>query len=285
MKTLHVDTGREMRGGQWQALYLIERLADATLLAPASSPLLGEACKRGLDARPLSFPALARLARQSDIVHAHDAKAHTLTALAGGPPLVVSRRVGFPVRRSVASSWKYARAAAYLAVSRYTASILTGAGVPEGKIHVVYDGVPIPPPGRRESGRIVALAHKSKQIPGFEIHLTSDLWQDLSTASVFLYMSEMEGLGSALLAAMASGVPVIASRVGGVPEIIEHERTGLLVGSPANPAELAEAARRLLDDPASAAEMGRLGKERVEREFSVEAMVQGTLCAYEKVVR
>jgi hypothetical protein len=285
MKTLHVDTGREMRGGQWQALYLIERLADATLLAPASSPLLGEACKRGLDARPLSFAALPRLARQSDIVHAHDAKAHTLAAVAGGPPLVVSRRVGFPVRRSVASSWKYARAAEYLAVSRYTASILTQAGVPERKIRVVYDGVPIPLPGDRPPGRIVALAHKSAQIPGFEIHLTTDLWQDLSTASVFLYMSEMEGLGSALLAAMASEVPVIASRVGGVPEIIEHGRTGLLVDSPTNPAELARAVRRLLDDPTLAAEMGRLGKERVEREFSVEAMVEGTLRAYEEVVR
>jgi hypothetical protein len=285
MKTLHVDTGREMRGGQWQALYLIERLTDATLLAPARSPLLGAACKRGLDARPLSFAALARLARHSDIVHAHDAKAHTLAAVAGGAPLMVSRRVGFPVRRSVASSWKYARAAAYLAVSRYTASILTDAAVPERKISVVYDGVPIPPPGDRKPGRIVALAHKSAQVPGFEIHLTSDLWQDLSTASVFLYMSEMEGLGSAVLAAMASQVPVIASRVGGIPEIIEHGRTGLLVGSPANPAELAGAVRRLLDDPTLAAEMGQLGKERVEREFSVEAMVESTLRAYEKVVR
>jgi hypothetical protein len=285
MKTLHVDTGREMRGGQWQALYLIERLADATLLAPASSPLLGEACKRGLDARPLSFAALARLARQSDIVHAHDAKGHTLAAIAGGPPLVVSRRVGFPIRRSAASSWKYARAAEYLAVSRYTATILAGAGVPEHKICVVYDGVPIPTPARRVPGRIAALAHKSAQIPGFEIHLTTDLWQDLSTASVFLYLSEMEGLGSAVLAAMASQVPVIASRVGGVPEIVEHERTGLLVGSPANPAELAGAVRRLLDDLTLAAEMGRLGKERVEREFSVEAMVEGTLRAYGRVVR
>jgi glycosyltransferase involved in cell wall biosynthesis len=95
----------------------------------------------------------------------------------------------------------------------------------------------------------------------------------------------MEGLGSAVLAAMASQVPVIASRVGGVPETVEHERTGLLVGSTANQAELAGAVRRLLDDPTLAAEMGRLGKERVEREFSVEAMVEGTLHAYEEVVR
>src|SRR5271166_1573559 len=81
MKTLHVDTGREMRGGQWQALYLIERLKDATLLARAGSPLLQEAQARCLDVRELSFPALARLARQVDVVHAHDARAHTLAAM------------------------------------------------------------------------------------------------------------------------------------------------------------------------------------------------------------
>src|SRR5437899_1405547 len=155
MKTLHVDTGRAMQGGQWQALYLAERLRDATLLAPARSPLLSEARGRGLDARPLSFAILARLARQSDLVHAHDARAHTLAALAGGAPLVVSRRVGFPIRRSIASRWKYERAARYLAVSRYAAALLTEAGVPEEKIRIVHDGVPLPGLGRPEPRCVV----------------------------------------------------------------------------------------------------------------------------------
>jgi glycosyl transferase family 1/glycosyl transferase family 4 len=285
MRTLHVDTGREMRGGQWQALYLLERLKDATLLAPAQSPLLSEARKRGLEAYPLSVVALAKMARRADLVHAHDAKAHTLAALAGGAPLVVSRRVGFAVRRSIGSRWKYARAARYLAVSRYVAARLSGAGVQEERIRVVYDGVPIPSPGRAEPGRIVALASKSGAIPGFAIHSAGDLWQDLSTASVFLYVTEMEGLGSAALAAMAAGVPVIATRVGGLPEIVEHERTGLLVDSPPAPEELAAAVQRLLDDPALAAEMGRQGREKVKRQFSIEAMVEGTLRVYEEVGR
>ena len=110
MRTLHVDSGREMRGGQWQALYLIERLTDAVLLARAGSPLFEEAARRNLDVRALTFRALTAAAKQADLVHAHDARSHTLTAIAGVAPLVVSRRVAFPVKRGFFSLWKYARA-------------------------------------------------------------------------------------------------------------------------------------------------------------------------------
>jgi len=79
---------------------------------------------------------------------------------------------------------------------------------------------------------------------------------------------------------MACGVPVIASRVGGLPEVVEHERTGLLVG----PGELEGALHRLLDNPAEAAEMGARGRERVKEKFTVEAMVQATLRAYGEIV-
>ncbi len=65
MRTLHVDTGRELRGGQWQALYLIERLSDAVLLARAGSPLFAEAARRKVEVRALSFRALAAGARRA----------------------------------------------------------------------------------------------------------------------------------------------------------------------------------------------------------------------------
>ena len=90
----------------------------------------------------------------------------------------------------------------------------------------------------------------------------------------------MEGLGSAALAAMASGVPVIASRVGGLPEVVEHERTGLLVKR-ANTGRGAVAAAK---ESAQAAEMGRRAREAVQQKFSVETMVQTTLRAYQEVV-
>src|SRR5260370_14861456 len=54
MKTLHVDTGRRMQGGQWQVLYLLERLEQSRLLAPTGSPLLEAARRRGIDTEEFS---------------------------------------------------------------------------------------------------------------------------------------------------------------------------------------------------------------------------------------
>lgn len=281
MRTLHVDGGREMRGGQWQVLYLIERLPDAALLARAGSPLFEEAARRRLDVRALSFRALAAAAKQADLVHVHDARSHTLAVVAGVAPLVVSRRVAFPVKRGFVSSWKYARAALYLAVSRYVAACLKDAGIQETQIRVVYDGVPMPvEPARPVAGRVVALASKPVEIPGISVDLTTDLWQDLSTANVFIYKSEMEGLGSAALAAMAAGVPVVASSVGGLSEVVEAGKTGFLVAD----GDFATPVRRLLDDPELAATMGRAGRDRVREEFSVERMVEKTVSAYREVL-
>src|ERR1700677_2828930 len=201
IRTVHIDTGRHMHGGQWQALYLIEKLCGAKLLTRRDSGLFEEARKRGVEVMPLSFPTLVRLARKADVVHAHDARAHTLAAMAGGPPVVVSRRVGFPVKRTLASQWKYSRAALYLAVSRFVAERLKAAGVAEERVRVVYDGVPLPVLTTREPGRVVALAAKTTDVPGILIHLTTNLWQDLSSASVFVYVSDIEGLASGALAA------------------------------------------------------------------------------------
>src|SRR5580693_10075929 len=118
MRILHLDSGREMRGGQWQVLRLMEGLrgedVDGTLLAPPQSPLSDRARALQLDVRPLGLWALYRLARQVDLVHAHDAHTHTLAAALVRAPLLVSRRVAFPIR----SRWKYRRASRYAAVSQ-----------------------------------------------------------------------------------------------------------------------------------------------------------------------
>ena len=280
MRTLHIDTGREMRGGQWQALYLIERLTRATLLAPRASPLFQEAARRTLDVRPLSLTTLAYATRRADLVHAHDARAHTLAVLAGGAPLIVSRRVAFPVKRGFLSRYKYSRPRLFLAVSRFVAGQLISAGVPEAKIRIVHDGVPIPAPAQGRPGRVVALASKPVQIPGVSVDLTSNLWEDLATASVFVYQSDAEGLGSAALAAMAAGVPVVASSVGGLREAVEDGRTGFLVTG----GDFASPVRRLLADAALAQRMALAARERVQKEFSVEAMVEKTRRAYREVV-
>jgi glycosyltransferase involved in cell wall biosynthesis len=284
MRTLHIDTGRTMQGGQWQVLYLVERLEGARLLAPAGSPLLREALKRGVDARPLGT-FLGELTG-IDLIHAHDSRAHTYGAIANlgrsTRPLVVSRRVAFPIKQSIVSGWKYLQASMYLAVSRYAAGKLSDAGIGQGVIRVVYDGIPIPAaPAKPEPGRVVAVPGKYQDIPGVPVHLTNNLFGDLQTASVFLYVSKMEGLGSAAIAAMASGVPVVASGVGGLPEVVEHERTGLIVRD----GDYATAVRRLLDNPALAAEMGAAAREKAITEFSVEKMVESTISAYNEILR
>jgi hypothetical protein len=284
MRTLHIDTGRTMQGGQWQVLYLVERLSNATLIAPANSPLLAEARKRGLDAKPLSR-FLTEMSR-ADIIHAHDSRAHTYSAIANFGQskrlLVVSRRVGFPFKQTTVSRWKYLQATIFLAVSKFAAVKLSYAGVEKGVVRVVYDGVPIRPlPAIPEPGRVVAVPSKSIELPGIPVHLSTNLFDDLSTASVFLYVSEMEGLGSAAIAAMAAGVPVVASGVGGLPEVVDHERTGLIVRD----GDYAGAVRRLLDNPKLAAEMGAAGREKAIREFSVEKMVESTLNAYNEILK
>lgn len=289
MRTLHVDTGRRMQGGQWQVVYLLEKLEGATLLAAAGSPLLEEARKRGIDAEELSLLKLRRYAPAVDVIHAHDARGHTFAALAASGPLVVSRRVAFPVSQSMASKWKYGRATLFLAVSNFVAERLVEAGVNREKIRVVYDGVPLPPSlSNRTPGRVVALAGKCEDVvraagaeAGVAIHFTSNLWEDLSTAGVFIYASALEGLGSAALAAMAAGVPVIACGPGGLSETVEHEKTGLVT----EPRKIGAALIRLLSDPQSADQMGRQGRERVERKFTIEAMVEATRRAYAEVVR
>ena len=284
MRTLHIDTGRTMQGGQWQVLYLVERLNKATLLAPANSPLLAEARKRSLDAKPLS-KFLSEMSR-ADIIHAHDSRAHTYSALANFGQskrlLVVSRRVGFPLKQTMVSRWKYLQATIFLAASKYVAAKLKDGGVEKGVVRVVYDGLPIPPlPAKSEPGRVVAVTSKSIELPGIPVHLTTNLFDDLQTASVFLYVSEMEGLGSAAIAAMASGVPVVASGVGGLTEVVEHERTGLIVRD----GDYAKAVRRLLDNPNFAAQLGAAGREKAIREFSVEKMVDATLNAYNEILK
>lgn len=276
MKTLHIDCGREMQGGQWQVLYLLERLQDCEVLARGE--LVEQALAHNVDVWPFSLAMLQRRARKFDLIHAHDARAHTLSLTACGSKLVVSRRVGFPIR----SRWKYARVARFLAVSKFVAARLMEGGVEERKIAIVYDGVLLPERiSSREPGRVVALASKPVELAGIPIHLTTNLLDDLQSASVFVYRSEMEGLGSAALAAQAAGVPVIASRAGGLAEAIEHEHTGLLVDND----DFEPAIRRLLANPREAEEMGLRGRERVEKNFTVDLMVERTKAAYEEIAR
>ncbi len=298
MFILHIDSGREMRGGQWQALYLMRGLVSAghtvRLLSPAGSPLLEAAIVDGIDARPLQIAALADAASGVDVIHAHDARAHTL-ALLPGKPAVVSRRVAFPVRRSLSSRWKYSRAAHYIAVSQFVKQTLLDANIHPDRITVVYDGVEVDnaPPKLEARRGVIALdsddpakgreivRHASK-LANIPVHFSKHLRHDLPNAAVFLYITELEGLGSAALLAMSAGAAVLASRVGGLPEIVQHEVTGLLTSN--DPLEIANALQRLINHPDLRAQLAARAHHRVRQEFSVSNMVNGTIRVYERML-
>jgi glycosyltransferase involved in cell wall biosynthesis len=92
-----------------------------------------------------------------------------------------------------------------------------------------------------------------------------------------------EGLSNAILEAMAAGLPVVATTVGGNPELVADGRTGLLV-PPRDPGALANAMSLLLADPRKAQAFGAAGKQRVMTEFLLERMVRETESFYLRAV-
>lgn len=289
MRVLHLDAGRELRGGQWQVLSLLQGLgAGHTLLTPANGPLMEEARRRGIDVQPLSIMSLAAMARTAALVHAHDARSHTWAAALSSAPLVVSRRVAFPPRQSVLSRWKYRRARKYLAVSQHVRQTLIDADVPPDRIEVIYDGVALP--ASVSSGeRILApafddpmkgsdLVRAAADLAKLKVHFTSDPETDLQHAALLVYITRSEGLGSGALLAMAHGVPVVASRVGGLPEIVHDRENGILTEN--EPQAIANA---MIEALAMRDRLSRAARDCVERNFSVQHMVERTRRVYELI--
>lgn len=123
------------------------------------------------------------------------------------------------------------------------------------------------------------------------------LVQLMSRASVFVCPSIYEPFGLINVEAMAAGVPVVATAVGGIPEIVDDGVTGLLVpfqpsgdafGSPADPSALAngiaERVNELLSDPGRAKKMGAAGRQRVLDHFTWGAIAQKTVAVYQAVL-
>jgi glycosyltransferase involved in cell wall biosynthesis len=111
-------------------------------------------------------------------------------------------------------------------------------------------------------------------MPGF----VDDVLGHMACLDVFVLSSYLEGLGTAILDAMALGLPVVATAVGGVPDAVTPGQTGLLV-PPRNPQALAQALLTLESDPGLRGRLARTGREAV-RSFDVRVTIERTLAAY-----
>jgi starch synthase len=117
----------------------------------------------------------------------------------------------------------------------------------------------------------------------------TDVVQLFAGARVFVCPSVYEPLGIVNLEAMACEVPVVASDVGGIPEVVDDGTTGVLVhydeSAPTRfESDFAVAVNRVLADPATATEMGRLGRERVVRHFGWDAIARATIDVYREAI-
>ena len=361
IRVLHVDSERPWRGGQNQILLLMRRQRarghDPHLAVPHDAALHERAAREGFPVHAVPMrgawdvPSALRIAGllrsiRPAVVHWHAARAHALGALASllmpGPARVLSRRVQFPVRRSLGSKLLYAlpidRVAA---ISGAVRDALVRSGVDAAKIEIVPSGIDLTAPAdspdrtvlRRglgsEDGHVVALT-VSALAPGKGHHdllraaalavetaprlrlwiagegpLRSDLEAEsralglagrvqflgfrtdihplLGAADFFCLATESEGLGSSILEAMAAGLPVVATRVGGVPEVVEDGRTGVLVPA-SDPAALARAMARMVGDGGLRREMGEKARQRAAL-FSADRTAEGTDRVYREALR
>jgi glycosyltransferase involved in cell wall biosynthesis len=110
-----------------------------------------------------------------------------------------------------------------------------------------------------------------------------DIEEILPILDLFVLPSLNEGMGRVLVEAMAAGRPIVATKVGGIPDLVKHKETGLLV-PPGNDQALAEAILQVLMDPARAREMGEKGKTGCYR-FSLQTMLDGLESLYHDLLK
>ncbi|SPE33491.1 putative Glycosyl transferase group 1 [Acidobacteriia bacterium SbA2] len=147
--------------------------------------------------------------------------------------------------------------------------------LPQARLLLAGDGPALSNPGMAR--RYAALGERVRLCG--TIH---DLREFFSALDLFIMPSKSEGLGSSALMAMSYGLPVVASRVGGLPEVVEEGRTGWLI-EPGSPGALAEAIIAAAADRARLQQWGLNGRERARR-FTVDIMVQRTEALYRRLL-
>ncbi|MEK7239617.1 MAG: glycosyltransferase family 4 protein [Gemmatimonadota bacterium] len=345
-RILHLDSGRDWRGGQRQVFLLAVAQRDdghePLVVAAPDSPLAGRLKTLGIASAAVAMRAdldlfaVRRVRRlifkwHPDVVHAHDARSHAIAlgALIGaGVPLVVTRRVPFTPR----GFFKYgSRVAHFIAISHAVRRALHRGGVPDSRSSVVYSGVPSPTPGvrrdwRQEAGwpadtvlcgvvgamtaekgiarlteiaaavspaararlRLVLLggsavgAGSFGGIDAYRAGFVDAIYDAMAGLDMLWHPSGAEGLGTAVIDAMALGVPPVAFATGGLVELVEPGVSGLLAPPDDNIA-FAREVERLATDTALRQRLAEGGRERAAQ-FNVRRMVDGTNAVYQSVL-
>jgi glycosyltransferase involved in cell wall biosynthesis len=135
---------------------------------------------------------------------------------------------------------------------------------------------------REHLEHLVREHHLEKHVllPGFR----TDVIGCIKGFDLFVMSSVTEGLGTSLLDAMACRKAIVATRAGGIPEVVDHERTGLLV-EPRDAHQLADAIIALVGDEPRRARMAEAGYARVRARFTVERMVADTAAVYARLMK
>ncbi|MFQ6038147.1 MAG: glycosyltransferase family 4 protein [Candidatus Aminicenantales bacterium] len=144
---------------------------------------------------------------------------------------------------------------------------------PKIKVLIIGEG-----PLRMELDKLARSIHVEDMV--FFLGFRDDVPRILRSLDVFVLSSYLEGMGSSILDAMACRLPVVATRVGGIPEVVVHRKTGILV-PPRSPKALAQAIIRLYEDRDLAARLGEEGYNIVHEKFSADAMAARVIELYE----
>jgi glycosyltransferase involved in cell wall biosynthesis len=360
MRILYADLEHEWRGGQSQALLTLQGLIRANhqveLVAAEGSPLAQRAAELGIlvhgsprfGLRAWAAQSMARLSGRSSgepLALAHLNEPHALTAawLAGlhrRMPLLLSRRIGFPLQKNWVSQARFRAVERFIANSEDVAKSLVKSGIARKRIAIVNEGVGIPElptadmrararkcwgigdteflfgcvsvfvPEKGQRHIIEALSVVRRKYPQARLILAGDgacraelesltkrleqkdavlfpgfvknVEEVYAALDAFVFPSEFEGLGTALQSAMAVGLPSISTERGALAEVVDDQRTALVVEP--NAQEFAQAMLLLMDNPALRARLGAAGREEIIERFSAERMVANTIRVYEDVL-
>lgn len=148
--------------------------------------------------------------------------------------------------------------------------------VPGAHLVLAGDG-PLLDPVRRQAS-LTSVAERV-HFPGY----VTDVPDFLAALDVFVSAPLSEGLGNAAIEAMATGLPVVSTAVGGVPEVVEDGVTGLLA-RPGDAEALTDAMARLARDPALRMRLGEAGRERAVEQFSQDRMLERTAAVYREAL-